>query len=472
MRKNRRSAATRLGRMLLVLTTLLLTSPNILAQIPDITTGQRPQQPEVVDETVQTMFPHFKEGRFWVSGQANAIYQTHPPFHADYSGPNSLKPDYEKAISHIVTLYTGFQFSKSGEILLDFEHAGGLGLSGTFGVAGFPNLDATRDPTLGQAPYLSRVMVHQVIALSSETSEMDRGPLSTFSELPSRRLELRAGKFSIVDFFDVNSVGSDSHLQFMNWSVDQNGAYDFTADSRGYTWGVLAEYQSHRWGARFSEALLPKGKGLDWNLRKSNTSNTEFEWHRAFLPKRTGIIRVLSYVNNANMGIYRYANEQYLEGKVTKPDITAHPFQVTTKYGFGVNLEQSLTPDIVVFGRFGWSNGKTETWSFTEIDQTTGGGMGFLGHLWKRRYDRVGIAIITNGLSRDHALYLSYGGLGSVLGDGGLRYGRENILESYYTAHVWRGIFAGPDLQYVANPGFNQARGPVIVPAFRLHLEL
>src|ERR1700748_530806 len=118
MRENRHSAATRSGRILFVLSLLLLIAPSILAQIPDITTGQRPQQPEVVDETVQTMFPHFKEGRFWVSGQANAIYQTHPPFHADYSGPNSLRPTYEKATSHIVTLYTGFQFTKSGEILL------------------------------------------------------------------------------------------------------------------------------------------------------------------------------------------------------------------------------------------------------------------------------------------------------------------------------------------------------------------
>ena len=162
-------------------------------------------------------------------------------------------------------------------------------------------------------------MYHQVIALSHDKIEASRGPLSTFSESPSRRLEIRIGKFGMTDFFDANSVGGDSHLQFMNWAVDQNGAYDYTADSRGYTWGILAEYQSPKWGLRFAEALLPgpeNGGPLVWNLRQANTSNVEFELHRGFLKKKDGIIRLLAYVNNGNMGIYQYANEQYLQGQV------------------------------------------------------------------------------------------------------------------------------------------------------------
>src|SRR4029077_10324955 len=37
----------------------------------------------------ESMLPHFKDTRFWLSGQVNFIFQTHPDFHADYSGPNS-----------------------------------------------------------------------------------------------------------------------------------------------------------------------------------------------------------------------------------------------------------------------------------------------------------------------------------------------------------------------------------------------
>ena len=76
-----------------------------------------------------------------------------------------------------------------------------------------------------------------------------------------------------------------------------------------------------------------------------------------------------------------------------------------------------------------------------------------------------------NGITKEHAEYLALGGLGFILGDGGLTYGRETIFETYYTAHVWRGLYLGPDLQYIANPGYNQVRGPVTVPSFRVHVE-
>jgi high affinity Mn2+ porin len=445
-----------------------------LAQVPVEVMSEKPE-PAVAEESTPAMFPHFKEGRYWISGQANFIFQTHPSFYAKYSGPNSLQPDYEKATSRVLTLYTGFQFTKSAEILVNIEEAGGNGLSGALGVAGFMNFDVVRNPTIGQQPYFSRLLYHQVFALSHDSVEATRGPLSTFSELPSRRLDLRFGKFCMCDFFDVNSVGSDSHLQFMNWSVGQNGAFDFAADTRGYTWGAIVEYQSPKWGVRFAEALLPSvanGPDLVWNLARSNASNIEFEIHRGFLRKKDGIVRLLAWVNNANMGIYRVANEEYLAGKVPQPDIKDHLQQVTTKFGFGINMEQLVARNIVVYGRFGWNNGATESWAYTEIDQTVAGGVGFLGPMWRRKYDRAGFTFVTNGISSEHASYLSYGGLGFILGDGGLTYGRENIFENYYTAHLWRGIYLGPDLQYIVHPGYNKVRGPVFVPGFRVHLEL
>ena len=44
-------------------------------------------------------------------------------------------------------------------------------------------------------------------------------------------------------------------------------------------------------------------------------------------------------------------------------------------------------------------------------------------------------------------------------------------IETYYTAHIWRGIYIAPGLQHIVNPGYNRDRGPVLVPSFRLHLE-
>jgi hypothetical protein len=421
------------------------------------------------------MFPHFGTGKYWLSGQTNVIFQANPSFYAAYSGPHSFRNRYDKATGTVSTLYTGIQLGASTEVLVDGELATGLGLSSTLGLGGFTDLDAVRDPTLNPTPYVARVMIHHVFAVAHQKDEAARGPLATFSELPRKRIELRIGKFGITDFFDTNAVGGDTHLQFMNYVVDQNGAYDYTADPRGYTWGVVGEFQSPRWGLRSALALMPgpqNGGPLVWNLRQANTSNTEFEWHHGPIPaKLPGIIRVLGWVNHGNMGVYQYAIDQYLAGKTPLPDVSSHPRQVTAKYGFGVGIEQNVTPSVTVYGRFGWNNGKTETWSFTEVDQTVSFGVVFPGQIWKRRNDRAGLAFASNGISGVHARYLELGGLGSQLGDGGLHYGRENLIESFYTAHLWRGVFWGPDLQYIVNPGYNQARGPVLVPSFRVHVE-
>jgi len=436
--------------------------------------AETPQSQDDGLDPVQTIFPHFKDTRFWLSGQANFIFQTHPPFHADYSGTNSLDPNYEKATSRVLTLYTGYRFNNSTEVLVDFEEAGGAALSTGLGLAGFTNLDIVRNPSLSKAPYLARAMIHKVIALSDDKVENDRNALSLFEELPRRRLEIRFGKLSMVDFFDLNSVANDTHLQFTNWTTDNSGAYDYAADTRGYTVGLIADFEDRHWGFRFAEALMPKvANGIDlvWRPWQVHAENFEFELRRGLLPKKSGVLRLLAFTNSANMGIYRDAVAQFEEGLVSTPDITDHPWHVTRKYGFGINIQQDLARNLTAFARFGWNNGKTESFAYTEVDLTVAAGVGAKGAMWHRRYDRAGIAFVSNGIAKDHQNYLAHGGLGFLLGDGGLFYGRENILESYYTAHIWRGIYAGPGLQYIVDPGYNRDRGPVLVPSFRVHLE-
>ncbi|HYK39884.1 MAG TPA: carbohydrate porin [Candidatus Eremiobacteraceae bacterium] len=429
---------------------------------------------EAPDDPLSTMFPHLETDRVWLSGQANFIFQTHPPFHAPYSGQNSLGPNYEKATSRVLTLYTGVQLNDSTELLLDIEEAGGAALSTGLGLAGNTDLDIVRNPSLSKAPYLARGMFHRVLALSNDKVENGRNFLSLFRELPRRRLEIRFGKFSMPDFFDQNSAGSDTHFQFTNWTIDNNGAYDYAADTRGYTVGATADYEDRNWGFRFAESLMPKvANGIDlvWKPWQAHAENFAYEFRRGVLPRKAGVIRVLAFTNYANMGIYRDAVAQFQKGLVSRPDITNHPWHITCKYGFGINLEQSLSRYLTAFGRFGWDNGKTESFAYTEVDQTFAGGFGANGSLWHRRFDRAGLAVVTNGIAKDHQVYLADGGSGFLLGDGALRYGRENIVETYYTAHVWRGIYIAPGLQHINNPGYNRDRGPVLVPTLRLHTE-
>lgn len=421
-----------------------------------------------------TIFPHQQHGRFWLSGQVNIISQWHRSFRAKYSGDNSLKPQREHATSRVLTLYTGLQLTTKTEVLFDLESAGGRGISDAFGLAGFTNLDVVRNPTLGSKPYMARLMFHHLIPLSRETVEATRGPFTLFTELPRRRLEIRAGKFGMADFFDVNSVGGDSHLQFMNWTVDNNGAYDYAADTRGYTYGVIVEYQDKNWGLRFGEALMPKvanGINLDLNLGRAHAENLEVEFRRNFLPHRPGVLRLLSYLNHANMGSYRQAIERFRMGIDPLPDVTAHRGGVRAKYGFGVNFEQEVSKPLRVFGRYGWNDGRNESYAYTEVDSTVLFGGDLKGYLWKRKQDKLGAAFVTDGIKGDHRLYLALGGKGFLLGDGMLTYGREKIFESYYTLHIWRGVFTSFDLQHIDNPGYNRDRGPVLVPSLRLHLE-
>ncbi len=435
--------------------------------------SQRDPPDSTEDADPEALLPHFKSTRFWLSGQANFIFQTHPDFRALYSGPHSLSPYYEKATSRVVTLYSGMRLNNSTELLVDLEEAGGAALSTGLGLAGNTDLDIVRNPSLSKAPYLGRAIFHKVFALSKDKAENERSFLSLFEELPSRRFEIRFGKFSMPDFFDINSVGSDTHLQFANWTIDNNGAWDYAADTRGYTVGAVADFENGNWGFRFAEALMPKvANGIDlvWKPWQAHAENFEYELRRGVIPGKAGVVRLLAYTNYANMGIYReqimLASEQD-----TTPDITAHPWHITRKYGFGLNIEQNLSHYLTAFARVGWDNGKTESFAYTEVDQTDAFGLGANGAWWHRKQDRAGIAFVTNAIKKDHQNYLANGGLGFLLGDGRLNYGRENIVESYYTLHVWRGIYLGPGVQHINDPGYNRDRGPVIVPTFRAHVE-
>ena len=427
------------------------------------------------DAAPPTVFPHSETARWWVSGQINMVFQAHPDFHALYSGPNSLSARAEHATSRVLTLYTGYQLTKHAEAIFDLESAGGRGISDALGMAGFTNVDVVRNPSLGSKPYIARAMLHQVFALSGKDEDSERTPTSILPKLPERRFELRAGKMSLADYFDMNSVGSDSHLQFLNWTAVNDGVYDYAADTRGYTVAAMAEYHDHTWSARFAEALMPKvanGPQLDFDVLRARSENIELEFRPELQKDRKTAIRLLSFINHANMGSYREAVQAFFAGTDPQPNIEAHRKQGRIKYGFGLNAEQEITKTLRAFGRLGWNEGQNESFAYTEVDQAIEIGADWRLDRWGRSNDKIGTAFITNGISRLHQLYLALGGNGFLLGDGRLTYGREDILETYYNAHLWRGVYFSPELQWAAHPGYNKDRGPVIVPGLRVHVEL
>lgn len=444
----------------------------------------RPAKPEApASDPLLTIFPHPEDAPYLISGQANIIFQAHGPFHSPYEGENSLLGRGEYKTSLVGTLFLGLQLHHNlrynTDAILDVESAGGRGISEALGLAGFTNLDVVRNPNLGSQPYIGRVQLHQTIGFTDKMVSVERTPFSLATEAPERRLELHVGKMGMPDFFDINSIGTDSHLQFLNWTVDNNGAWDYAADTRGYTYGAVAEYIDKNWSARYGVALMPtvaNGIDLDWNLRRASGQNMEFELRRSPLghlvdPDRKGVVRVLSFVNHAHMGLYRDAVKEYLEGNGSRPDIGAVAKFGAVKYGFGLNAEQELTEDLRAFIRIGWNEGQHESFAYTEVDQTVEFGGDYAGRRWSRPNDKLGVAFVSNAIKRDHQNYLRYGGLGFLLGDGRLNYGRENILESYYNLHAWRGISYALNLQFIDHPGYNKDRGPVLVEAVRMHVD-
>jgi high affinity Mn2+ porin len=449
-------------------------------------TASSTQKPGEDDEQL-TMFPHSETAPWFVAGQANIIFQAHASFHSPYEGTNSFHGAGEYKTSLLGTLYLGYQLGRgvrgetptwseryNTDFIADFESSGGRGLSQALGLAGFTNLDVVRNPNLGSAPYVARVEFHQTIGFTNEMTEVDRGPLSLATEAPVRRLELRLGKMSLPDVLDINDVLSDSHMQFTNWTVDNSGAWDYAADTRGYTYAGVIEYQDYNWGARYVLAAMPvvaNGIDLDWAFSRASGQNWEFELRHGWLPKREGTQRVLAYVNHAHMGNYRESVTRYVEGIDPTPNIHNTEQYGAVKYGFDYNVEQQVTEHLRAGGRFGWNEGQHESFAYTEVDQTVLLGADYDGAQWGRKNDKVGAAFVSNAIKKDHQNYLANGGLGFILGDGRLTYGRETIEESYYNAHAWRGLYFALGLSHINNPGYNRDRGPVWVPSVRCHVE-
>ncbi len=448
--------------------------------------AQHPSEPSpesASDQGAPSMFNHSDTTRYLIGGQANIIFQAHAPFHSPYAGTNSFLSRGEYKTSLIGTIYTGLELNPNSrfatDAIFDVEAAGGRGLSEALGIAGFTNLDVVRNPSLGSTPYLARYEIHQVIGLSDRLVASSRNAFSLQPSLPDVRLEFWVGRMSLPDLIDLNSVGTDSHLQFMNWSIDNTGSWDYAANTRGYTDAVVSEFTIHDFTARYALAAMPtvaNGIDLQYDFSKASGQNIELEFRGGpgthfNQPGRKGAVRILGFVNHADMGDYRQQNQIFLKGGTATPDITAHPQQTTVKYGAGANFEQEISNNGRVWGQFGWNEGQHESFAYTEIDQTIAFGGDYGMRRFGRENDKIGLTYVTNAIKRDHQWYLAHGGVGFLLGDGRLNYGREDIVEAYYNYHAWKGVYYALDEQFIAHPGYNQDRGPVMVESVRMHVD-
>jgi len=424
------------------------------------------------EQSPSSQTPPVEPERWNLFYQATSIGQYHGTFRSPYSGPFSLQDRMERDVSLTTTLFLGLRLEKNTALYFDPEIAGGRGFSGVDGLANSSNGELPRVASATPKPYVARLYVSHDFGFRNETESVESDENQLAGVRPMNRYTVTAGRFTLTDFFDNNRYSHDPRTQFMGWAVMFNGAWDYPADVRGYTWGWVHEFHTRNWSVRYGGAAMPRvANGLRFDRRLFRNRGDVFEGeYRYTINKHSGTIRALHYLNHANAGNYAEAIRQAeLTGT---PDVTSTRRNGTLKYGFGLNMEQELTKNIGIFARLGWNDGKTESFAFTAIDRLATAGISISGERWRRPFDTVGTELTVSGISGVHALYLARGGYDFLIGDGRLQYGPEYISETYYSARLFTGFFASFDLQHVANPAYNQQRGPVWIPSVRLHLEL
>ncbi len=405
--------------------------------------------------------------------QATSIGQYHGRFHAPYTGTNSLENYPERDVSLTTTLFFTFKLGKNTSFVFDPEIAGGKGISAVTGIANFTNGELPRVASAAPKPYIARLFITHDFSFGEERETITSGENQLAGTKPMNRYSVTVGRFTVTDFFDNNRYTHDPRTQFMGWGTMYNGAWDYPADTRGYTWGWVHELHLRRWSARYASVAEPKfANGLRFDRRLFRDRGDMFEGELCYTPGgHPGVVRLLGFLHRTRSGDYGRAIDLANQFSGV-PDVIATRRIGTLKYGYGVNVEQEITKNVGVFGRLGWNDGKTEDFAFTAIDRLISTGISVAGARWKRPFDTAATAFTSSGVAAVHAAYLARGGLDFIIGDGRLTYGRESIWESYYSARLFPGFFATLDSQRVANPAFNRDRGPVWVSSLRFHLEI
>jgi high affinity Mn2+ porin len=409
---------------------------------------------------------------WWTAAfQSTYVWQRKPSFAAPYSGPKSLEPTAENGYTLTATLFVGVRPWPGAELFVNPEVIQSQELSHLAGLAGLSNGEAQKSGGPEATLYRARAFLRQTLLLGGEESTSEPGPNQLGGRTASRRLVLTAGNFSVADVFDGNAYAHDPRTQFLNWSLMAYGASDYAADVRGYTWGVALELYLDDWAFRLGRFAQPResnGLALDANLLAHHGDSLEIERAHELLGRR-GKLRVAGFRNFARMGSFADAL-----GRATAsggaPDV-ADVRRNQAKWGFGAGLEQELSPDVGAFARYSWNDGRTETYAFTEIERSLMGGVSVKGTRWRREQDTVGVAFAENRLSSAHRRYVEAGGAGLFLGDGGLRYRPERILEAYYGFQASPGLWFSLDAQRIENPAYNADRGPVSIVGCRFHVE-
>lgn len=411
----------------------------------------------------------------WLGAQYTVIDQHQDSLRSPYSGPLSLHAQGDTERSHTFGAYFGIVLPARLQFYFDVEMFKGEAVSSGTGLGGFANGDVVHSGggTLSKTAYVARRYLRWTLPLGGEQQTQTRAQDQLPEQEASHHLEIKLGKMAVSDDFDKNRYADGARSQFLNWSLLNNTAWDFAADTRGYTDGLMLGWINPRWSLRYGIYRMPteaNGGRLVDTLTRARGEQLELTLQSG---TDGAVLRLLAFRNVASMGIYAEAIAAALVRR-TVPDIQADDHVGRKKFGFTANAELPLADDgnTGLFARAGWNDGRTESFAYTEVDRTVSAGAQLSGIHWGRPADTLGIALAMDALSAEHRDYLARGGAGFILGDGALAYARERIFETYYSAVLISHVSIGPDFQLIRNPGYNHDRGPARFLGMRLHMEL
>jgi high affinity Mn2+ porin len=402
-----------------------------------------------------------------IHGQATNTWLIQPAFRSSYQGPQSLNASTNARETVDVTLYAGVRPWQGAEFWFNPEIDQGFGLSNTFGVAGYVSGEAYKVGNVHPYVEFQRVLLRQTIDLGGETQKLDADLNQLAGTQTANRLILTLGKYSIVDIFDTNKYAHDPRNDFLNWSIIDQGAFDYAANAWGFTYGAAAEWYEDWWTIRtgvFDLSVQPNSTNLSPGTDQGQWVSELEERHNLW--DQPGKLKFLYWLTWGNLGTYGDALAFAAASGSTPSTAAVRSFR--TKYGLGLNLEQQLTTDLGLFARASMTQAGVEEVDFTDIDQSLSAGLSLSGARWGRPDDTVGLARVVNRISHQAKLYFAAGGLGGIIGDGQLPdAGPEQIVEAYYSIPVFSFAHLTADYQFINNPAYNRQRGPVSVFGIR-----
>lgn len=407
--------------------------------------------------------------------QTTYNWQRHPAFNSSYAGLNSLPGAADKMHTFSLTAHWGTRLWSGGELYFNPEIASGVPFTENLvGLGGFTNGEITRAAGTTPQAYRQRLFIRQTWNQGGGSEKLESDFNQMAGTVDKNRTVLTVGNFSTLDVFDDNTYAKDPRTQFMNWGNWTYSSWDYAADARGFGWGFALELYQGDWVYRLGRMTGPKepnGLQVDFNLLKHYGDQFEIE-HAHTLNDQPGKVRLLYYRNRAVLASFDDATAYLLANNPTDKQTF---FNVRNgakiKQGLGLNIEQALSDQVGFFFRGMKSDGKTETYAFTEVDSSLSTGVLIRGGKWGRPQDTVGFSLMANYLSPERRRFLEQGGISFFIGDGQLQYKPEVIFEGFYNWNIAKSFWLTGDFQRIQNPAYNATRGPVNVFAVRLHAE-